>query len=524
MASFVFKVLRALVLIVGGVAFAACDGPSPTEGPEPRFFPRASTNSPTGGEMARPDRKDTPWQRLTDEVLADVVSDHGGRVLIGLKGPSATEGVDNLGRVLATSSDVVLAQAHLEQLGVEIEYVFDRYPVVVATISAEQVAVIRSSPYVDYLEPSISGTWASQVTPWNLTQVQAPSAWTFNTGSNVRVYVIDSGIWQDHPDLHSNVQFRCINGSLPMQDQLGHGTFVNGVIAAINNSSHVVGIAHNVHLTNANVDIGGVPDAAEVACSINVARANNAVVVNLSLNFSSASTAINDQLNSGYYQDNILFVGAAGNTNGGAVRYPATRPEVMAVTATTSSNTRWAGSAVGSQIEISAPGAQVLSTTMLDGAYSQGGYTGTSSGTSFAAPHVTAAAALVKAEHPGWSNVQIRDRLKSTALYLGPSNQYGAGLLQAYDAIAPDPLIAFINGPNEVPEGQSCQWVATTSGGTPPYQFQWSGVLWGSASTVSGEIPSPGGTLYLTVTDAAQQQVFDDLQINVDERLWECLE
>lgn len=52
-----------------------------------------------------------------------------------------------------------------------------------------------------------------------------------------------------------------------------------------------------------------------------------------------------------------------------------------------------------------------------------------------AAPHVAAAAALVKARYPTWTNVQVRNRLTSTALPLGPASQFGAGLLQAWAAV-----------------------------------------------------------------------------------------
>ena len=52
-----------------------------------------------------------------------------------------------------------------------------------------------------------------------------------------------------------------------------------------------------------------------------------------------------------------------------------------------------------------------------------------------AAPHVTAAAALVKARYPSWTNIDVRNRLLSTALPLGTSTQFGAGLLQTSAAV-----------------------------------------------------------------------------------------
>ena len=85
----------------------------------------------------------------------------------------------------------------------------------------------------------------------------------------------------------------------------------------------------------------------------------------------------------------------------------------------------------------------------------------------------------------------------------------------------PPPLSAYIAGPSEVPPNQSCIWQAIASGGSTPYSYQWSGVLSGSSSSVSGVVYN-SGWLYLTVTDAAQNQAGDQLFVNIDEELEEC--
>jgi subtilisin family serine protease len=84
------------------------------------------------------------------------------------------------------------------------------------------------------------------------------------------------------------------------------------------------------------------------------------------------------------------------------------------------------------QVELTAPGVSVYST------WKNGGYA-TLSGTSMAAPHVSAAAAVVWSADPSKTNVEIRAALQQTALDLGTpgrDNAYGYGVVQAADAIA----------------------------------------------------------------------------------------
>ena len=64
-----------------------------------------------------------------------------------------------------------------------------------------------------------------------------------------------------------------------------------------------------------------------------------------------------------------------------------------------------------------------------------GGTIGPCNGTSIAAPHVAAAAAILKAYNPTWTNVFIRDRLNCAALYLGDPIYYGNGLLRINSAL-----------------------------------------------------------------------------------------
>jgi hypothetical protein len=59
------------------------------------------------------------------------------------------------------------------------------------------------------------------------------------------------------------------------------------------------------------------------------------------------------------------------------------------------------------------------------------------------------------------------------------------------------------------------------SGGTPPYAYQWSGLFTGSGPSVSGVVEE-NGTLYLTVTDAANDQGSDQIYVEIDPDTWDC--
>lgn len=318
-------------------------------------------------------------------------------------------------------------------------------------------------------------------------------------------------------DLSIPVAWRCVNASLSVWDRLGHGTFVAGVAGALNNSLDVVGVAYGVSLWSANNEVNLAPNAAESACAVDAARVNGVSVVNMSFGLS-PYTALTDAINGGYNQDNMIFVAAVGNGGGGPVDYPASLSNVIGATATDSTNAHASFANVGSQVELSAPGVDVLSTSLPNGSVcSNGGFTATCSGTSFAAPHVSAAAAILRALHPTWSNATIRNRLRSTATDLGSAgfdNTFGYGLLNLQQAAGPT---VTLNGSTLAWSGYSQTWSATASGGLTPYSYQW--YVDGTASgTGSSFNYTPGGSdfwLKVQLTDNIATVAKDSIFVTV---------
>ena len=137
-----------------------------------------------------------------------------------------------------------------------------------------------------------------------------------------------------------------------------------------------------------------------------------------------------------------LGVAAAGNSGGG-VEYPAKYDSVIAVGATDDANAVPSWSCGGGELELVAPGVDILSTIpsrLVPGG--QGRAVGFLSGTSMASPFVAAAAALVLTVHPSWTPAQVAKRLTDSAsdlTFTGDAPGYdvytGFGLLDAARAV-----------------------------------------------------------------------------------------
>lgn len=290
------------------------------------------------------------------------------------------------------------------------------------------------------------GTPPAETVPWGVTRVGAPSVWASNTADPIKVAVVDSGIDPSHPDLAANLKggTSTVSYTTSYNDDNGHGSHVAGTIAAIDNSIGVVGVAPGADLYAVKVlDRRGSGYVSDIIEGLQWAAANDMDVVNMSLGTSLYSatfdTAVQQTVASG-----TVVVAAAGNAGPGTdtVEYPGKFANVIAVSATDSINAIASFSSRGPAIDLAAPGVDVYSTTK------RGGYT-TMSGTSMAAPHVAAAAALVMNSPIGtddldadgiWDPAEVERRLERTAQDIGPAgfeSNYGNGLVRADRAVTP---------------------------------------------------------------------------------------
>jgi len=276
------------------------------------------------------------------------------------------------------------------------------------------LASLRADPAVEWAEPDhrLYMTAALPDDPaasqqWALPKIQAPAAWEVARGTGVQVAVLDTGVDLRHDDLAGQVVAGpdLVDRDDAPQDEQGHGTHVAGTIAALmNNGLGVAGVAPAARVLAIRVlDAEGSGALSDIADGVLEAVRRGAKVLNLSLGGPSDGQTLRAAIQQAAAAG-VLVVVAAGNEDTTAATYPASYPEVLAVGATTASDRRASFSNHGTYVGIAAPGERILSTKL-------GGGTTTLSGTSMAAPHVAAAAAVVWGAHPGLSAAQVRAAL-----------------------------------------------------------------------------------------------------------------
>jgi subtilisin family serine protease len=378
---------------------------------------------------------------LSNEELERRVAKSNGRVFIGFKEPGNARGVSNAGRSSTSKRTIAEAITEIVRLGGEVQARWTAVPAVTAQITPGLVERIRQLPFVDYVEPvSTDARLLSQTTPWHISRVNAPEAWSFANGAGVKVLVIDTGK-PTHDDV-SGVIDAPTNLICHGQDNWGHGTAVIGVIKATNNSIGIVGVAPEVEVHSAKLmsTYGDTITFDRIACGLQHGIDIDADVINLSFEMLSFSQLIDDLLNAAHSNGSLL-VAAAGNSAG--IAYPAFNLNVMAVGGTTFTNAYTDWSYHGAKLELVAPADSLYLATDVGGVPlcpASPPYYMWCDGTSFSAPAVAAAAALVKSRKPSFTASQVRARLIATATDLGTSgfdNYFGHGLLNARLAVAP---------------------------------------------------------------------------------------
>jgi subtilisin family serine protease len=292
---------------------------------------------------------------------------------------------------------------------------------------------------------------------WSLTKTTFTTAWAKTRGKNVTVAVIDTGVDANHPDLAGQLvpgkaflSFTANGVALnPRVDSCGHGTHVAGTIAAVRgNGVGVTGVAPEVKIMPIKVldkllDCGGY--SSDVAAGITWAANNGARVINLSLG-GTTRDQVQDIAITYARSKGVTVVAAAGNsgncTVGGTnpTSYPGASAGVIGVAAVNQSLTRACFSNRGSYVDLSAPGVSILATYPT--AKTPAGYAPYMymDGTSMAAPHVAAAAALILSRWPTCTPDRVQNRLQVNAKHLGSgtgrNSEYGYGLIDPAKSVA----------------------------------------------------------------------------------------
>jgi type VII secretion-associated serine protease mycosin len=273
---------------------------------------------------------------------------------------------------------------------------------------------------------------------WDFTKLNVAAAWQLSTGEGVTVAVIDSGVQASHPDLAGQVLpgiDLVTDTSGTSTDPNGHGTHVAGTIAArTGNGTGISAVAPHVQiLPIRTLDAAGTGVMSDVATGIVYAADQGAQVINMSLGATAQVTSVSNAI-SYARSKGVVVVAAAGNSRStnSPTLWPAADNGVVAVASTDENDVYSSFSNRGSYVDVAAPGGSILSTVPSAGyAYY--------SGTSMAAPHVAAAAALVRAYRPLLTPDQVELALTSTATDLGTAGHdldYGHGRINPAAALA----------------------------------------------------------------------------------------
>ncbi|MGB9178565.1 MAG: S8 family serine peptidase [Pyrinomonadaceae bacterium] len=388
---------------------------------------------------------------------------------------------------------------------------------------------------------------------WGLFNVNAATAWDTAKGLGVTVAVIDTGVDISHYDLQPNIWINA--GEIPNDgidndnngfiddrngwdfaygdnqpsDFNGHGTHVAGTIGAVGNNLHgVVGLAFQSKIMPVKgLDDGGAGFISNLANAIHYATDNGADVINNS--WGGADSPLIRTTVDWAHSMGVVVVSAAGNSNAEACNFsPANAENSLTVSSFKRNDTRSSFSNFGVKVDVAAPGGlgagassaapgtDILSTSPPTAYLAASGFpviTDTNAykymplyGTSMAAPHVSALAALLIESHPVWTNEETRQAIRLSAddvSTTGFDTDSGYGRINAANAVVSGPtppttalvrephnckLITGsepVNGLSDVPSGNGSYTVDVGPGDVPP----------SFAPIGNGSTPISGGTL-----------------------------
>ncbi|MEN9612728.1 MAG: hypothetical protein RLZZ628_3542 [Bacteroidota bacterium] len=206
---------------------------------------------------------------------------------------------------------------------------------------------------------------------WGLKAISAPAAWSLGyKGNGVKVAVIDGGFYLTHPDLAANFNLTLAHNFVPLAGEnnpndasfastgFSHATHVSGILAAVDNTIGVVGVAPQAEIIPIKVlsDIQGTGQVAWIVQGIMYAADHGAKIINMSLGVTIAvrghgRTANGDKLSIQLFKDAVKYaydqgvtvICAAGNDaidfdHSNLDVFPAATPHAICIAATSSEN------------------------------------------------------------------------------------------------------------------------------------------------------------------------------------------
>jgi serine protease len=267
-----------------------------------------------------------------------------------------------------------MVRSALNRAGGTVHHQFDHLNVIAVTLPTAALEGISRNPNVVSIAEDVPRYPMGQTIPWGIDRVQARDVWDADrdgvidagapSGAGVTVCIIDSGLHTAHEDLAGvNVLGGYPNGW--NTDGCGHGTHVAGTIAAANNDMGVVGVtpgATSLYIVKVFGDDCAWSYSSDLIDASERCRTAGADIISMSLGGPKGRGPWEKNQFNSLYNDGILSIAAAGNDGNTAYSYPASYDSVVSVAAIDEFNNIADFSQQNDQVELAAPGVDVLST------------------------------------------------------------------------------------------------------------------------------------------------------------------
>lgn len=336
-----------------------------------------------------------------------------GEVLVKFRPGTSGEAVRSATKVAGATEDGEIPQIGVKKLKVP-EHAVETVVEALNHNPNVEFAELNYLAEVADLDPN-DPHWPAQ---WGPQKVQAPKAWEVTTGDEtVVIAVVDTGVYAAHPDLAGRVLpgYDFADDDFDATDDQGHGTMVAGIIAAsTNNGLGVAGLTWSNSILPVKVCHGNSCSYDDLAEGIIYAADEGVKVISVSIGGEEPAAVL--KLATEYaWERGAVLVASAGNRGTPSVSYPARFQSVLAVGSSDRDDQRSSFSNYGEDLDLLAPGESIRTTFKPDGYMN-------AVGTSFAAPHVAAAAALLWSAG-ALSNSAVVEAILSGADDLGPAGR-----------------------------------------------------------------------------------------------------
>jgi hypothetical protein len=325
-----------------------------------------------------------------DVALERAVQRAGGLAIVAFKSPASPRMLTVQGRRAAVPRAATeRALDALRQAGVEILEVYGASAMAYVRLPRGLAGPLRRNAVVDFVEPlpdrgtllegapgaqlgpasmRIVGSSAAQYVPWNVAMVQAPQAWPYSTGSVSKIMIIGAGL-NAHPDLPTVPSGNCGGYYNPCSSPFPDGPALLGIVAAMDNSYGIVGVApglqaQRIYIWRVLRDDGTWDDYSYLAGLNNATLAGikTVLVEGISPQYWAAEAA---SIASAWAAGTIVVAGVGSSGQRVTVMYPASLPNVIGVSGVrndstfaanpTSGCTTGPGSNYGPMVDVAAP-------------------------------------------------------------------------------------------------------------------------------------------------------------------------